>query len=48
MNTMAIIDGQGGGRFLSEAIPELFPEKGMGELELLLWAKFYKNKSDNQ
>ena len=45
---MAILDGQTGGRFLSEALPTLFPEQGISEIEMHLWAKFYKYKEDNR
>lgn len=41
---MMILDANGGGRFLSEALPDLFPEAGISDTEQLLWIKFYSDK----
>jgi hypothetical protein len=47
-NAMAIIDLQGGGRFLSEAFPHEFPEGGLSETQMILWDLYYSEKAKNQ
>ena len=39
---MIIIRNNGGGRFLSEALPDLFLEQGIGEIEQRVWAMYYE------
>ena len=41
---MALLELQGGGRFLSEALPLQFPDAGISETESILWEMYYLNK----
>jgi len=41
---MTLLDGRGGGRFLSEAVPLEFPQLGVSPEEVALWELYYKNK----
>ena len=43
---MALLDLRGGGRFLYEVLPGLFPESQMTETELLLWEFYYRDKNE--
>ena len=44
---MILLDHRGGGRFLSEALPHLFPgDTGISETEIVLWEMYYKSKED--
>ena len=44
---MTILDLRGGGRFLSEALPHLFPDDtGISETEVVLWEMYYKSKEE--